>query len=279
MTEINTPLRPTVRNFEFLWDSWEDRVIIPELEEVPGRKAPEPAPSDWISINDVAQARGLQLEIFLPLYRQAYNHPVIRAHDNQPPSPLLSADLEIAGTSLSNQSSSTYASIPDSLECSICGEQVTVKFRNCTHAVCAPCAGGLWRTKVQHARHFPSWFSCPLCRTEIHEVGMLSQQPQNCGFGEEVRFGDIDLTVWSWQPVRRWAALNEANVARRLKSARMNRGRYYLLLWRVGHGYQVVPIKGWVEGGLRAVKVEDRVLGWPALILLFFASVALGAVH
>lgn len=90
-----------------------------------------------------------------------------------------------------------------------------------------------------------------------------------------MHFGVINLTVWSWQPVRRWAALNEVNVARRLKSARMNRGRYYLLLWRAGHKYKVVPIKRWVVGDLRAVKVEDRVLGWPTLILLFFASVGL----
>lgn len=250
-------------------------MIIPELEEVPGQKESKPRSSDWISIKCLAWAGGFRGDRASEVYKlcfQTHNHPAIKEHEFQPRSPLPQVDPEITDTSPSSQSDSTQTDVPDGLQCGICEELVTVKFRNCAHAVCAPCARRLWLTNVADDRLFPFWFPCHLCRAEIHEVGRLSRQPQDRGSGEEVRYGDINLAVWGWQSVRRWVRPSEVGVAHRFMLTEEDWGRYYMFHCNKGE-YRVVPTD-YLAGDFRAAKM-DCVPGWPALIVDGFASVAL----
>ncbi|KAG0638349.1 hypothetical protein HOY80DRAFT_967982 [Tuber brumale] len=101
---------------------------------------------------------------------------------------------------------STYRySLAKELECGIClCRKISVQFRECSHALCAPCVKALWRSRVTVFNSCPRSFPCHLCRAEIKEVGKLRTRVP--GFGNAYRHGEKRFTVWKWRGLKQWVS-------------------------------------------------------------------------
>ena len=116
----------------------------------------------------------------------------------------------IGGGYYADESDSEDMSIAQGLECGICMcREVSVQFRECSHALCAPCAKALWKSRVSLFNSCPVSFPCHLCRAEIKEVGKLHTRVP--GFGDACRHGERRFTVWKWEGLRRWVSGGKEN--------------------------------------------------------------------
>lgn len=266
---MSTYLLP-INTFTFLWDSWNNKVIL-VTDEKDSNEGNRFSPADWIPIHGLARAICRDFMGFSTLYQHIHMHPKLTV----PPLQKRSGTNNLQNTALQPQPEGMEVDIPEDLQCGVCGDQVTVKFYNCAHAVCTTCAKEIWYSRVQHTRHFPAWVPCPFCRTEIHKVGMLSQQPQEAGFGDVVHYENTDFTVWSWQPVLRWMALGEEGVARGLNT--LNSKRFWMFTVFPDGNLRMDPVTGFKR--LQAVKMEDRDPRWAGLMVQSIVSMATYAFH
>lgn len=134
---------------------------------------------------------------------------------NSPPrSPALS-ESDASSTRSNND-------VADDLQCSLCGlgREITVQFRGCSHSSCTGCMKNLWWSKVQHPTHYPTWFRCPWCRTEITEVGMLSRQPSSGNV--VVVHGEVSFTVRTWEKLVEWMNTRSKRMGVKAKEARVS---------------------------------------------------------
>lgn len=114
-----------------------------------------------------------------------------------------------------NMSTITHVStcsylIAQGLECGICmRREISVQFRECSHALCAPCAKALWKSRASLFNSCPVSFPCHLCRAEIKEVGKLRAGVLR--LGNPCWHGERRFTVWKWQGLRQWASGGKEN--------------------------------------------------------------------
>lgn len=104
--------------------------------------------------------------------------------------------------------------INEALECKICfGNEINIRFKECTHGACSACTLGIWRSKAERHNPLPSWFPCHLCRAEINRLGPLIQvsSDENCdassanlGSGEEVTMSSVIFRVFQWVNIEEW---------------------------------------------------------------------------
>jgi len=107
-------------------------------------------------------------------------------------------------STISHTSTCSYP-IAQGLECGICmRREISVQFRECSHALCAPCAEALWKSRASLINPCPVSFPCHLCRAEIREVGKLRTRVP--GFGDPCRHGKRRFTVWKWEGLWEWAS-------------------------------------------------------------------------
>lgn len=264
--------------FTFIWDSWEDKFMIPDFSTALIHTENVSRSADWMNILDVFQAvNGVHSDIskFLLFYRDVQSDPQI--FQSLKKQQALTSPAETFGETSQTQDSDPGYEVPEGLECAICGQQITIQFQNCSHAACKICTEQLWRSKIQHPRQFPDWFSCPLCRREITQLGVLSLEEQFLGFGDEVQHGDVKFTIWSWQLVRRWMALNYKDVAFGLKALRMNEERFFAI--RLETTLDVFIEAVTATRGFRPVKLLDRVPGWAYFIIVSFITLGIEGRH
>lgn len=107
--------------------------------------------------------------------------------------------------------------VAEDLQCSICasGRAIEVQFKNCSHASCASCMKNIWWSMDQDPTRYPTFIRCPWCRAEVTEVGMLSRDTQELGVGVVVH-GGVSFTIWAWEKLIAWMALNSRRMAERM---------------------------------------------------------------
>jgi len=102
----------------------------------------------------------------------------------------------------------------EALECKICfGNEINIRFKECTHGACSACTLGVWRAKVERHNPLPSWFPCHLCRAEINCLGALTYVSGDengdtgglsLGSGEKVTMLGVIFRVSGWLDVGEW---------------------------------------------------------------------------
>lgn len=209
--------------FSFIWDSMKDDVLLPSLEGGFEKVCIE-------EIFEVENIRSLSwyylLEPQVGTFYKVNEQKTRQAEE--PQAPQTSAQT----TASQHQSSGINAllqqpiedsvidsEIPEVLQCTLCENRTEVRFQECSHSTCTDCLLGIWRGRRENRKHFPTSFPCPFCRAEIRKIGILSEssQPRTLGFGDEIEYGDAVFTVWKWQPIRRWIAQRDEDIAQLLK--------------------------------------------------------------
>ncbi|PUU73616.1 hypothetical protein B9Z19DRAFT_1134885 [Tuber borchii] len=104
--------------------------------------------------------------------------------------------------------------VDEALECKICfGNEINVRFKECTHGACSACTLGIWRSKAERHNPLPSWFPCHLCRAEINRLGALipvsgdengDAGSASLGSGEEVIMSSVIFRVSEWVDIGEW---------------------------------------------------------------------------
>jgi len=104
--------------------------------------------------------------------------------------------------------------VDEALECKICfGNEINIRFKECTHGACSTCTLGIWRAKAERHNPLPSWFPCHLCRAEVNRLGTLTHvsgdENGDAGSvsldsGEKVTMSNVIFRVSEWVDIGEW---------------------------------------------------------------------------
>lgn len=144
----------------------------------------------------------------------------IRARARQPLAPQQHEPPAPPETESSFTGSDTEA--PEETQCVICssGRAVDVQFRECSHAACTRCVKNIWWGRVVTDDHYPYWISCPWCRAEVKEVGMLLRQVEGLD-GEVFVHEGVESVVYIWEKLVGWMTLRSKRIE--LRNRRLGR--------------------------------------------------------
>lgn len=121
---------------------------------------------------------------------------------------------QVSPTSSAGKSDVSDTDIRPGLVCPICDprRQVRIAFKECSHGTCRSCAVSIWKARWEHDEYPPAWFPCPLCRTEVSHIGVLTDDADGNGedgryvFGQTAESSGVECMVRDWPSVHKWVA-------------------------------------------------------------------------